>query len=195
MKMPKFLINASGDQFFLPDNSQFYYGDLQEEKRLRYVPNAKHNLGGSDAAESMISFYQSIVNAKPRPKYTWTKEPDGSLIVKVNDDKPTEVRLWQATNPDARDFRVDTIGNAYKSTVLQETTKGTYVGKVEKPAKGYTAFFVELTYPGPVKYPFKFTTQVSVVPDVLPFKWEDAAKKYENAATPLGRRPPPAAKK
>jgi PhoPQ-activated pathogenicity-related protein len=148
MKMPKYLINASGDQFFLPDNSQFYYGDLQEEKRLRYVPNAKHNLGGSDAVESMISFYQSIVNAKPRPKYTWTKEPDGSLIVKVNDDKPTEVRLWQATNPDARDFRVDTIGNAYKSTVLQETTKGTYVGKVDKPRRATRHFSSSLRTQG-----------------------------------------------
>src|SRR5258706_14914147 len=195
MKMPKYLINASGDQFFLPDNSQFYYADLPEEKRLRYVPNAKHNLGGSDAAESMTSFFQSIVEAKPRPKYTWTKEADGTLIVKVNDDKPVEVRLWQATNPDARDFRVDTIGNAYTSTVLKQTQKDVYVGKVEKPAKGFTAFLVELTYPGPAKYPFKFTTQVSVVPDVLRFKWEDAAKKYENAATPLGRKPPPAEKK
>src|SRR5258706_13660257 len=108
MKMPKYLINASGDQFFLPDNSQFYYADLQEEKRLRYVPNAKHNLGGSDAAERMTSFFQSIVEAKPRPKYTWTKAADGTLIVKVNDDKPVEVRLWQASKPDARDFRVCT---------------------------------------------------------------------------------------
>jgi hypothetical protein len=37
---------------------------------------------------------------------------------------------------------------------------------------------VELVYPGPGKYPFKFTTEVSVVPDVLPYRWEDAAKKY-----------------
>jgi PhoPQ-activated pathogenicity-related protein len=31
LKMPKLLINAAGDQFFLPDNSQFYYPDLPEE--------------------------------------------------------------------------------------------------------------------------------------------------------------------
>jgi len=71
--------------------------------------------------------------------------------------------------------------------VLQETKKGVYVGKVTKPEHGYTAFFVELTYPGPAKFPFKFTTQVSVLPDVLPFKWEDAMKKYANGATDLGR--------
>ncbi len=68
LKMPKFLINASGDQFFLPDNSQFYFADLPEEKYLRYVPNAKHNLEGSDARESLQAFYQSVLDGKPRPE-------------------------------------------------------------------------------------------------------------------------------
>jgi PhoPQ-activated pathogenicity-related protein len=177
MRMPKFMMNASGDQFFLPDGSQFYYGDLPEEKHLRYVPNAKHNLAGSDATESLLSFYQAIVSGTPRPRFTWKKQSDGSLVVKVV-DKPSEVRLWQASNPQARDFRVDTIGNAYQASVLTPEKDGTYVGKVAKPEKGFTAFFVELTYPGPGPYPFKFTTEVSVVPDILPFKWEQAKEKY-----------------
>lgn len=176
LKMPKFMMNASGDQFFLPDNSQFYYGDLPEEKHLRYVPNAKHNLEGSDAADSLLSFYQSIVMAKPRPRFTWRKEKDGSLVVTAI-DKPSEVKVWQASNPDARDFRVDTIGKAYTATELTGKD-GIYTAKVAKPKKGWSAFFVELTYPGPASIPFKFTTEVSVVPDVLPYKWEDAAKKY-----------------
>jgi PhoPQ-activated pathogenicity-related protein len=177
LRMPKFMINASGDQFFLPDGSQFYYAELPEEKHLRYVPNAKHNLAGSDALESELAFYQAIVTGTPRPRFTWKKQSDGSLTVAVT-DKPAEVHLWHATNPEARDFRVDTIGNAYHSTVLEAEKNGTYVGKVAKPEKGYTAFFVELQYPGPSGHNFKFTTEVSVVPDTLPFRWEDAAKKY-----------------
>ena len=175
LKIPKYLVNASGDQFFLPDNSQFYFGELKGEKYLRYVPNAKHNLAGTDARESMLAFYQAILSNKRRPEFSWKKEKDGSLIVKVK-DKPAEVKLWKATNPKARDFRVDTIGNAYTSTPLTEQRPGVYVGKVEKPAQGYTAFFVELTYASGGKYPFKFTTEVSVVPDVLPFNFS-AAKK------------------
>ncbi len=181
LKMPKYMINASGDQFFLPDGSQFYYSDLPEEKHLRYVENAKHNLGGSDAIDSLIAFYQAVVEGKPRPRFTWTKEKDGSLVVKTI-DRPLEVNVWQASNPEVRDFRVDTIGNAYKSLPLQESSPGVYTAKAVKPAKGYTAFFVQMVYPGPEKIPFKFTTEVSVVPDVLPFKWEDAAKKYESTA-------------
>jgi PhoPQ-activated pathogenicity-related protein len=170
LKIPKFLINASGDQFFLPDNSQFYYGDLQGEKHLRYVPNAKHDLNGTDARESLLAFYEAILAGKPRPRFSWTKEKDGTLVVKTT-DKPREVLLWQATNPRARDFRVDTIGRVYQSTVLKPEANGTYVGRVSKPADGFTAFFIELTYESGGKYPFKFSTEVSVVPDVLPFKF------------------------
>ena len=169
LKIPKFLINASGDQFFLPDNSQFYYNELPEEKHLRYVPNAKHNLEGSDARESLQAFYQAVLDGTPRPQFSWKKNADGTLRVTVK-DKPAHVNLWQATNPDARDFRVDTIGKAYTSSSLEPQADGTYVGKVAKPAKGFTAFFVELVFSTPSKYPFKFTTEVSVVPDVLPFK-------------------------
>jgi len=173
---PKYLVNASGDQFFLPDNSQFYFSRIQGEKYLRYVPNAKHNLAGSDASQSLLAFYQSILTGKPRPEFSWTKEKDGSLIVTVK-DRPREVNLWQATNPKARDFRLDTIGSAYKSTPLKEEKPGVYVARVPKPPQGFTAFFVELVYDSGGKYPFKFTTEVSVVPDILPFKFEDAGKQ------------------
>jgi PhoPQ-activated pathogenicity-related protein len=175
LKIPKYLINASGDQFFLPDNSQFYYNELPEEKYLRYVPNAKHNLEGSDARESLEAFYQSVLDGTPRPKFSWKKENDGALRVTVK-DKPAHVNLWQATNPEARDFRVDTIGKAYTSTSLEPQADGTYLGQVAKPSKGFTAFFVELVYPSGGRYPFKFTTEVSVVPDVLPYRMPTAAK-------------------
>ncbi len=170
LKIPKFLVNASGDQFFLPDNSQFYYNELRGEKYLRYVPNAKHDLRGSDAQDSMLAFYQSVLSGTRRPQFSWNKRKDGSLVVKVT-DKPREVSLWQATNPKARDFRVDTIGTAYTSTPLKSESDGTYVGRVTKPTAGFTAFFVELVYDSGGKIPFKFSTEVSVVPDVLPFRF------------------------
>ena len=175
LKIPKFMINSAGDQFFLPDNSQFYFPELKGEKYLRYVPNTKHNLQGSDARESLQAFYDAILNNRPRPKFSWKKEKDGSLVVTI-EDKPLEVNLWQATNPKARDFRLDTIDKAYTSTPVKESKPGVYAARVEKPATGFTAFFVELVYPSGGRYPFKFTTEVSVVPDVLPFKFEDAVK-------------------
>ncbi|HZZ36441.1 MAG TPA: hypothetical protein VFE03_11990, partial [Caulobacteraceae bacterium] len=80
-------------------------------------------------------------------------------------------------------------GKVWTSTVLTPTANGTYVGRVEKPAKGYAAFFVELTYDSGGAYPFKFTTEVSVIPDVLTFRWADAAKKYPRTAVAPAAKP------
>ncbi len=169
LKIPKYIINASGDQFFLPDNSQFYYDELPEPKWLRYVENAKHNLAGSDARESLAAFYLTVLEKKPRPTYTWSRESDGVLRVYPS-EKPAEANLWQATNSKARDFRVDTIGKAYTKSSIKPQSDGSFLARVEKPATGFTAYFVELVFPTGHEYPLKFTTGVYVVPDVLPFK-------------------------
>ena len=174
--MPKFIINAAGDQFFLPDSSQFYFNELPEVKYLRYVPNADHSLKGSDAYQTLQACYNAVLYDRPLPKFSWTLEKDGAIRV-TTQDKPTEVKLWQATNPEARDFRIETLGPKYTSTVLTDQGGGVYVGKVPEPAKGWTAFFVELTFPTGNPEPFKFTTEVRVVPDVLPHKF--VAKRPE----------------
>jgi PhoPQ-activated pathogenicity-related protein len=173
LAIPKYLINAAGDQFFLPDNSQFYYGELAPEKHLRYVPNARHNLKESDALASLQAFYQSVLDGRPRPRYSWKKKADGSLVV-TPEDRPREVNLWQATDRFARDFRLDVIGRAWHSSHLEPDSHGVYRARAAQPDTGFTAFFVELVYDSGGKYPFKFTTGVSVVPDVLPYKWSNS---------------------
>ena len=170
LTLPKFLINASGDQFFLPDSAQFYWKDLKGVKYLRYVPNADHSLRGSDAWMTLLACYSAVLNGSKLPEFSWSVEGEGLVRVK-NSDKPDAVKLWQATNPDARDFRLDTIKDAWTNTSLKDEGGGVYLAKVEKPAKGWTAFFVELTYRNGKSAPFKFTTQVCVTPDVTPFKY------------------------
>jgi PhoPQ-activated pathogenicity-related protein len=168
--MPKFIINACGDQFFLPDSSQFYFDELPGVKYLRYVPNADHSLRGSDAYQTLQACYNAVLYNKPLPQFSWTLEKDGAIRVTAK-DKPTEVKLWQATNPDARDFRLEMIGAKYQATTLTDEGGGVYVGKVPEPAKGWTAYLVELTFPSGIAEPFKFTTPVRVVPDTLPYKF------------------------
>ena len=169
LTMPKLMVYASGDQFFLPDSSQFYFDKLKGENHLRYEPNADHSLDKTDALENVQAFYASVVKGTPRPEFTWTFEKDGAIKV-VSKERPEAVTLWQATNPEARNFRLDVIGpTAYQSTVLTPSGPNTWVGRVPAPAKGWTAFFVELTFPSGGKYPFKFTTAVRVLPDTLPF--------------------------
>jgi PhoPQ-activated pathogenicity-related protein len=171
--MPKFLINASGDQFFLPDSAQFYFNDLPGVKYLRYVPNADHSLKGSDARETLLACYNAVLYQQPLPQLSWNLEKDNSIQATTR-DKPAEVKLWQATNPDARDFRLETLGPKWESMQLPDQGGGVYVGKVSEPSKGWTAFFVEFTFPSGCQAPFKFTTQVRVVPDTLPHKFVSA---------------------
>lgn len=175
MKMPKYIVNAVGDEFFPPDNTKFSYHLLPGAKQLRMLPNSRHSTAGTDINESLTAWYGSLIHNAPIPEYTWTVRDDGALVVNPGKLKPSQVLLWQGTNPKARDFRVQTLGDkAFTSTPLQAQADGTYVGNVEKPATGFTAYFVELSYPSATKYPFKFTTEVYVKPDVLPYRWEDA---------------------
>jgi PhoPQ-activated pathogenicity-related protein len=168
--MPKFLINSTGDQFFLPDSSQFYFSDLPGVKYLRYVPNADHSLGGSDAFTSLEACYQSVIFNTPLPQFSWGLSSSNTVRVVVADG-PSSVRLWQAVNAAARNFRLDTIGPAWQSSTLTDQGGGVYFGTVSVPAQGWRAFFVELTYDRTGLAPLKFTTQVYVVPDVLPFHY------------------------
>jgi PhoPQ-activated pathogenicity-related protein len=167
LTMPKLIVNSTGDQYFLPDSSQFYFDELKGEKHLRYVPNTKHNLANSDALVTVRAFYESIIQDTPRPRYSWKFEGDESITATVVDE-PTEVKLWQAHNPKARDFRLDTIGPAFKSSPIEPAENGRYRAKVQKPSEGWTAFFVEMTFPGPGELTFKFTSGVRVTPDTLP---------------------------
>ena len=56
--MPKFIVNSTGDEFSLPDSSQFYFDGLMGEKYLRYVPNTDHSLRDNaiDTGESALAF-------------------------------------------------------------------------------------------------------------------------------------------
>jgi len=169
LTLPKYLVNASGDQFFLPDSHQFYYHDLEGENLIRYVPNGDHGLSGTNAWEGLIAWYQAILDDTPRPEYSWKITDHGEIHIDA-ETKPTSVKVWKATNPEARDFRVETIGRTWKSEDLPavDGAAGKYVAKVAAPEKGFTAFMVELEFPGPPGLPFVFGTGVKVVPDKYP---------------------------
>jgi PhoPQ-activated pathogenicity-related protein len=174
MKIPKFIINAVGDEYFPPDNTKFSYHLLPASKHLRMLPNSKHSTAGTDINQSMTAWYDAVIRNRTIPADNWTVRADGAIVVTPG-GKPSQVLLWQGANPKARDFRVDSIGPAaFTSTPLQAGADGTYVADVPKPAAGFTAYFVEMTYPSGTKYPFKFTTEVYVKPDILPYRWEDA---------------------
>jgi PhoPQ-activated pathogenicity-related protein len=167
LTLPKFLLNSAGDQFFLPDSSQFYLRGLEGETLLRYVPNSDHSLEDTDAFDSLGAFYATVASGRPRPSLTWTRDRSSALRV-VTSAAPLTARLWTATNPDTRDFRLETFGRNWQATTLVAVGPNTYVATVPTPAKGWTASLAEFTFDVGASKPLTLTTDVYVTPETLP---------------------------
>ena len=167
LTIPKLVLNAAGDQFFLPDSSQFYWDDLRGESYLRYVANADHSMDGSDALATLTAFHSLMVRGEKPPQLSWTRT-DGTLTALARPE-PQAARLWQATNPRARDFRVETHGREYVASSLTPNQDGTYTALVSPPEQGWSATFMEFDWDVGAAAPFKLTTEVVVTPDDLPF--------------------------
>ncbi len=174
LTMPKYIINSAGDEFFLPDSWKFYLADLKGPTYIRYVPNTGHSLK-PEVVDGIVAFYKAIVNNKPIPSLKWSF-PDDSTIVVETSENPLEVTLWEAVNPDARDFRHNVVGNIYKSTPLKEQGKNTYVAKVSVPEKGWKAYLVEVVFSGPDNTKFTFSTPVRIVPDTVQHEYVPPAE-------------------
>ena len=188
LTLPKYVITASGDDFFPPDVSRFYWPGLKGKKWMRVYPNSRHYIVRDNAirvTETVAGFVGAIVTQAASQAASQTNIPDvddtrldlngGSVEIT---GKPKEARLWQVTNPKARDFRMTTLlpaGLEYKATPLVldcVTKKGKSHCTVDihlgKPLKGWTAWFAEFVFDnGP--YPdLVFTTPVRVTPDTFP---------------------------
>jgi len=180
--MPKIILNSTGDQFFLPDSSQFYFEELPETKWLRYLPNSDHKQS-MDVAKSLASWVDQINDGETPPRYNWTIEPDGAIRVVTINRFPDRVRLWQATNPNARDFRLESIGPVWTANDLAPIEPGIYRGYVPQPPQGWTAYMVELTYEesGLLEPNLVFTTDVVITPDTLPYADDSTQNKTPSA--------------
>ena len=187
--MPKLILNSTGDQFFTSDSSRFYYADLPGPKWLRYAPNTDHKQS-EDVIIDALSWIDDILDNKTSPQITWALEGEGVLRVSPT-AQPKEVKLWQATNPSARDFRLESLGPVWTSqdlmswepvvlssfpagNGLQELApmpNGSYVGVITQPTAGWTAFLIEATFDtaGVLEPDQVYSTGVQIIPDTLPY--------------------------
>lgn len=168
LTMPKYLINAAGDEFFLPDSSQFYFHELPGQKYLRYVPNSGHWLKAGGVDLSVAAFYTAVLAGEELPHYRWCRS--GHHLEVTADRVPIKATLWQAHNPSARDFRLTTIGETWRATPLKPESRIAVDLPSEK--EGWTAAFVEIVYQTSQGLPLTVTTEVFVTPDTLPYTFQ-----------------------
>lgn len=166
--MPKYIINAAGDEFFLPDSSRLYFSQLPGDKQLLYLPNSGHYVDPNLYKETVLAYLQFILAKQPLPAVDW--KLDNQTLSLKSSAKPLYVILWKAHNPLARDFRMTTIGKNWQSTELEPMANGTYHVDLKQSEKGWTAYYLEAGYLSPQGLIFKTGTDVFVLPDTLPFK-------------------------
>jgi PhoPQ-activated pathogenicity-related protein len=166
--MPKMIINAASDEFFVTDSWQYYWNDLQGPKYLQYIPNSGHGLEPNYQPLSMISFYNAIIKGLPIPQFEWDIRSD-TIFIRVDPDSDYRLVKWQAVNPDGRDFRLNVIGKSWQEEEISTEEDGTYSILVDSPETGYRAGLVAVTFNPRSNFPMTFTTGTLVTPDTYPF--------------------------
>lgn len=173
LTIPKYIITASSDDYFLPDSSQFYFGKLPSQKWMRVLPNERHYILRNNAklvTDTLLSFYGAHLQNQKVPELSWQVK-DNILTVTVS-EKPVAVRLWHANNPEARDFRVQDKEkvNLFSDKKVDFTchTLCQYSLEMPLPKSGWDAYFLQLNYANNELPDLVITTPVFIYPDNYP---------------------------
>lgn len=167
LAIPKYIVNASGDDFYVPDNTRFYFDKLSGIKSLRVAPNTDHRGILNFAEQSLISFVNRLQNKKSLSLLE-SKVENKKLTVKFL-ETPKKIIRWTAVNTQARDFRY-ACGIRYEPLVIDIPLNNKLDIPLAYIDKGWEATFVEVTFSDG----YIATTQVYITPD----------EEYANVAPP-----------
>ena len=164
--LSKYIINASGDDFFPPDSSQYYYAALPEKKLLFYLPNSGHYVECSPSvlqlASTLSALYKRIISHQALPIINWNKNGD-ELNIHYS-EKPSKIIVWSAENPITRDFRYSC---AIHYRPMEVTADEQEIELTIPSAKQvWRAFYVELDFSDGLRA----STPIFISPDTYPKK-------------------------
>ncbi|WP_122662840.1 PhoPQ-activated pathogenicity-related family protein [Pseudomonas viridiflava] len=164
LAIPKYIVNASGDDFFVPDSTRFFFNELPGPKALRVAPNSSHYGIREYLEEALVPFINRLREGRPLPTATLqsTRSPEPQRFVVSFSEPPVKVMQWTASNPLARDFRY-ACGIRYQPETLTVTAQKTEV-TLKKPEQGWMASFVEATFSDGIV----ITTPVHILPQRYP---------------------------
>ncbi|MBX3415675.1 MAG: putative Ig domain-containing protein [Pirellulales bacterium] len=161
LTLPKYILNASGDEFFVPDSSQFYYDELLGPKNIRYLANSGHGLSSAETVIlELVDVYFNFVDGVGLPEYEFQLLPDGTIEMTTSAEI-MGATLWQATNTTKRDFRWPVVGAAYVPSALS-FENGVVRANVPTPGQGWTAYFIEMTVQHTLGYFTKVTSSIYI---------------------------------
>ncbi|CAF1051330.1 unnamed protein product [Rotaria magnacalcarata] len=189
-------VQSAGDEFFLLDNEDTFWQELQTVTGgtyLRRLPNADHSCAGHEISLfwTMRSFYLSVYENRPFPSLHWNKTSNNThgYIRAVVDfsygPKPISAFGYHARtlNDQRRDFRLliadpNHPGKATPNPVIwfrapvvtegQTSTTIAYSLTIESPSSGWEGFFIQINFAGPDGTILELTTETQVIPDTYP---------------------------
>lgn len=114
LSMPKLVVDATGDEFFQPQDDSVWWGQLPGESLRMMVDNAEHSMatGALYLITGVEAWYAALIRGIPRPTFTWAIDPNpnsGAITITATGVKPDRVVLRFATTVDGdtrRDFRL-----------------------------------------------------------------------------------------
>lgn len=156
----KYIVNASGDDFYVPDNARFYYDALPGEKALRVVPNIDHGGIKEFTEQSLVAFVNRFQHEQALPQLIATQE--GTMLIVNFSEKPVKIKRWTASNKIARDFRY-ACGIRYRATSLHVPAQGRMTLALDHHQPGWQATFIEATF----RDGLVATSRVFITPDAV----------------------------
>lgn len=166
LSIPQYIINASGDDFYAPDNSHLYFDRLPGAKAQRAAPNCSHRGILAIAGESLTRFVNRIQanRALPVIQSTFNERGPVNVFAAQFSEPPASVKLWHASNLQARDFRFSS-GIRYRATAIPVDINNNVRVVIPVAKQGWEALFLEATF----EDGFVATTPVYVTPrDTFP---------------------------
>ena len=116
LTMSKLVIDATGDEFFQPQDDDFWWGRLPGENLRMMVDTAEHSMatGALYLITGAETWFKALLDGAPRPSFSWTRSTDpvtgaGAISITVKGPlQPVAVVNRMTTTLDGyrRDFRL-----------------------------------------------------------------------------------------
>lgn len=186
LTMPKFIVNAVGDEFQLVDDQRHWVKDMPGETKTLMVFDADHPLFPNIVTplEAIRAFAQSVHLNTARPSYDWSIDATTGQITVNTSVPPKDVKVYWATAPPTgrRDFRntvlstspctIKIIGGCLRFIPWNHTdpvanSATSFSTNIPAPADGeYVGFFIQLTFQqeGGKLSDFIFASPANVLP-------------------------------
>jgi PhoPQ-activated pathogenicity-related protein len=159
LAQPKLILLGTNDRYWPLDALKLYWNDLDEPKRVLYVPNQGHGLRDvGRLIGSLSALHRYSARGEPLPRVSWEFRPEGSsLELNVQTDRtPRDVLAWTASSR-TRDFR-----SAHWTHHRCESSHEGFVCHQPVGRDQYTALYSEVAFKDHGEPTFSLSTAVCI---------------------------------